>query len=475
VSAPRRNEPCPCGSGRRYKDCHGKLAAEAPDLQALVRLALSSHRQGRVDEAERGYHEILARAPGHAVATHYLGLIDWQRGDLARAESRMRAAIAADASIADFHNNLGLLLRDTRRSAEAIECFRAALDADADGFEARNNLGLALEAEGRWDDAIAAYRGAIERQPGFAAARQNLARALLTVGELGEGWAQYRWRLLAQGVVNTAPDAAASRLAAALQGRQFALLAEQGVGDVLFFLRFAAELLRRGARLAFRGDPRLHAMLARSGVFALGVAAENAATQGLEALRIGDLPWLLAADDARRAPPFLALTPTTEALARMANALAAAGPPPYAALTWRAGIAATGPSRTQLKEIDVATLGAALRGRGRTWISVQRLPREGETAELARAIGAPVHDFSACNDDLEAMLALLALASDYIGVSNANTYLRAGLDKPMQVLVAHPPEWRWGAAGNASPWFARARLLRQRADGDWSEAMQALR
>jgi preprotein translocase subunit SecA len=21
-----RNEPCPCGSGRKYKNCHGKLA-----------------------------------------------------------------------------------------------------------------------------------------------------------------------------------------------------------------------------------------------------------------------------------------------------------------------------------------------------------------------------------------------------------------------------------------------------------------
>ena len=55
------------------------------------------------------------REPGNAVATHYLGLAAWQRGDLALAEARMREAIATKASIPDFHNNLGLLLRDTRR------------------------------------------------------------------------------------------------------------------------------------------------------------------------------------------------------------------------------------------------------------------------------------------------------------------------------------------------------------------------
>ncbi len=32
---PGRNEPCPCGSGTRYKDCHGRLAA-IPDKVAFV-------------------------------------------------------------------------------------------------------------------------------------------------------------------------------------------------------------------------------------------------------------------------------------------------------------------------------------------------------------------------------------------------------------------------------------------------------
>ena len=28
MSAPRRNEPCPCGSGKKYKKCHGSFSAE---------------------------------------------------------------------------------------------------------------------------------------------------------------------------------------------------------------------------------------------------------------------------------------------------------------------------------------------------------------------------------------------------------------------------------------------------------------
>jgi Tfp pilus assembly protein PilF len=475
VSAPRRNEPCPCGSGRRYKDCHGKLGAGEPGADALVRRALSAHREGRIDEAARAYADILSREPANAIATHYLGLIDWQRGDLARAEERMRASIAADPKVPDFHNNLGLLLRDARRLDEAIDCFRAALAANPAWIEAYSNLALAFEAGGRWNEATAAYREAIAREPRFAAARQNLARALLARGEYREGWLEYRWRLLAQGIESSAPDPGVARLPADLAQREFLLLSEQGVGDVLFFLRFAPELVRRGARLAFRGDARLHSMLERTGLFALGIASEGVEAPGLEAIRIGDLPFLLAIDDPAGAPPSLALAPRAESLLPMRSALEASGPPPYVALTWRAGLASAGPSRTQLKEVDPATLGESLRGITATWIGVQRLPREGELQKLSDAIGAPVHDFSRCNDSLEEMLALLSLADRYAGVSNANTYLRAGLGLAMEVLVAHPPEWRWRTHGSQSPWFAATRVFRQRVDGDWSEALRELR
>jgi Tfp pilus assembly protein PilF len=477
VSAPRRNEPCHCGSGKRYKDCHGKIGADAgpPGVDALLQRALAAHQQGRIDEAERGYREALERDPAHAVPTHYLGLVAWQRGDLAMAEREMRAGIAADARIPDFHNNLGLLLRDTRRTEEAIASFRKALEVDPGWYEAYNNLGLALEAAGRWDDAVAAYREAVSREPSFAAAQQNLARALLTRGDFAEAWPRYRWRLAAQGVTTVAPEANAGPLPLSLAGRRIALLAEQGIGDVLFFLRFAPELVRRGAQLAFRGDARLVPLLARTGWFESGLAPGNEPAAGHEPFHVGDLPWLLEATDPARFPPPLPITPQPERIARLATVLEAQGPPPYIALTWRGGLASAGPSRTQLKAIDVEMLGETLRGIPATWISVQRQPAPGEREQLAAATGALVRDFSAANDDLEEMLALMSIVNGYAGVSNANMHLRSAAGRPMQVLVPYPPEWRWMLEGNRSPWFPASGVHRQRADGDWGGALKSLR
>jgi hypothetical protein len=236
---------------------------------------------------------------------------------------------------------------------------------------------------------------------------------------------------------------------------------------VLFFLRFAPELVRRGAALAFRGDTRLHGMLARTGLFALGLEPDAAPIADLEALFIGDLPWLLGAGDPANFPDALPLSPLPARVARMRSRLEAAGPAPWIALTWRGGVASAGPARTQVKEIGAQRLGEELRDMRATWIGIQRLPASGEFAQFSTALGATVHDFSAVNDDLEDMLALLSIADDYVGVSNANAHLRASLGGTMQVLVPHPPEWRWGAAGPGSAWFGAMRVVRQQPDGRW--------
>jgi tetratricopeptide (TPR) repeat protein len=471
----RRNQPCPCGSGRRYKECHGRLASqEGGDdaLHATLSRALAAHRQGRIDEAEAAYRAVLERHAGHPVATHYLGLAAWQRGDVAEAERRMLSALEADASIPDFHNNLGLLLRDTGRAAQAVERFRSALETDPRYLEARNNLGLALEAAGRFDEAAAAYREAIAMQPAFAAARHNLARVLLALGRYAEGWREYRWRLLAQGLAASAPLDADAPLPGTLAGRRFALRSEQGIGDVLFFLRFAPELARRGATLAFRGDARLHAMLDRTGLFALGMGGADDACDA-EPIAIGDLPWLLEASEPGRFPRPLPLMPLPQRVSRWRERLAAAGPHPWMSLTWRSGIPSVGPSRTQVKEVEPSALGRALGAVRATWLGIQRHPREGEHERISSALGSPLHDSSVANDDLEDMLALLSLVDGYVCVSNTNTHLAASLGRPLHVLVANPAEWRW-ELGDASPWFPGARLYRQATDGDWGSALARL-
>jgi hypothetical protein len=116
---------------------------------------------------------------------------------------------------------------------------------------------------------------------------------------------------------------------------------------------------------------------------------------------------------------------------------------------------------------------AALAPLGGTVVALQRRPEPGEIETAAGALGRPVHDFSAINDDLEDGLALTALLDRHVAVSNTNIHLAAAAGKTADVLVPVPPEWRWGL-GEDSPWFPGFRVHRQGRDGDWAPALAAI-
>jgi hypothetical protein len=177
-------------------------------------------------------------------------------------------------------------------------------------------------------------------------------------------------------------------------------------------------------------------------------------------------------------PPSLELRPLPTALHDASERLVTLGPPPYIGVTWRAG---TIPEEQRsgnwvlFKEIDIAALGKTLSATAGTLLALQRQPRAGEIETLSAMAGRPVHDLTMLNDDLESMLALLAVIDDYVGVSNTNMHLRAAARRKARVLVPTPAEWRWMHAGRASPWFPGFDIYRQSVRGDWTAALAALR
>src|SRR5205814_6601587 len=121
-----RNDPCPCGSGKRYKHCHGAAATSAVATtrsEQRLREAMRLHQRGTSEDkaaAETIYREVLALQPGNALAQHFLGVIHYQRGEIAVALPLLERAVAAQPSEAEFHNNLGLALAAADREGEAI-------------------------------------------------------------------------------------------------------------------------------------------------------------------------------------------------------------------------------------------------------------------------------------------------------------------------------------------------------------------
>jgi tetratricopeptide (TPR) repeat protein len=436
-------------------------------------LGFAQTEAGRYDEAEGAYREALRLDPNFVEARVNMGIMRRRRFDFAGSAEEQRAALA----VMPGHANATLLLGDALyglgEKEQAHALFAQSIARAADHASSHQTVATLLHQHGDSMAALDHLRQAIAFNPEHEQAQANFAQLLLALGSFAEGWPAYLNRRLPSvknRVFGRVQHSGGEKLAARLDGQTLVLRGEQGLGDHLFFLRFAPLLRARGAKLVYQGMRQLLAMTARTGLFERVVEFNEEAGEADRIVPVGDLPYLLdlvAAD----VPP-LALTPDPTRVEAMRARLAEAGPGPYYGITWRAGVQLFDLRWKSLyKELPATALADLARGKKATWISLQRAPAEGEVQRMASAMQAPLADFAQTNDDLEDMLALLSLLDEYIGVSNTNMHLRAGLGLPGQVFVPHPPEWRWMAEGETSPWYPGFHVYRQTPLGDWSGAV----
>lgn len=153
---------------------------------ALFAEALAHHQAGRLTDAERLYHRILAGDPGHADSLHLLGVIATQTGHHETAVGLIRKAIGLNGRSSAYHSNLGSVLQSMGRLSEAIASYRQALLLHAESPEAHNNLGNALQHQKNFTEALSCFRKALAFRPDFPAAANNLAILLRRLGRLDE-------------------------------------------------------------------------------------------------------------------------------------------------------------------------------------------------------------------------------------------------------------------------------------------------
>jgi tetratricopeptide (TPR) repeat protein len=461
-----RNDPCPCGSGRKYKHCHGALDANRPSVRSpetLARDAMAAHRRGALDEAERGYREALALAPAHPLATHYLGVILMQRHRLDEALRLLERAARDVPDEPEFHNNLGLALAAADRPAEAVAAYRRALALRPDHAVASNNLGLALQAQNELAGAIAAFREALARSPQFAQARWNLALALLANGEYDEGWVAYDTRLeLAELGARAAPTGSPRWDGVVHPGTTVLLTAEQGLGDAIQFARFARPLAKAGMRVLLRVPQPLVRLLATVD----GVTATLGPDDPLPA-HDASLPLLSVARalrvDAGSIPRDVPYLRADEALrASAARAIASGGARLNVGVAWAGNREHVNDRR---RSIALAALAPLFAARDVRWFSLQKDATAGQIASVPGLV--PL----ATDGHFDATAALVAELDLVVTVDTSIAHLAGALARPTLLMLPFAADWRWGVERADSPWYPTMRLFRQPSIGDWTSVV----
>jgi predicted O-linked N-acetylglucosamine transferase (SPINDLY family) len=190
---PGRNDPCACGSGRKFKQCC--LNRSAPSLD-LAELAFNQGTQlmhrGQWGDALTALRSALQIRPRYFEAQVNLGNVLRSLGNAAESLACYREAKALRPDIGELDLNIGASLVDLGRYDEAIACYRTALVRRPEDARLHNNLAMALRRAERPAEAEASFRAALAREPGTADAQHGLATLLLALGRLDEAEAAFR-------------------------------------------------------------------------------------------------------------------------------------------------------------------------------------------------------------------------------------------------------------------------------------------
>jgi hypothetical protein len=261
-------------------------------------------------------------------------------------------------------------------------------------------------------------------------------------------------------------------------GRHVLVRCYHGLGDTLQFARFLPTLANIAASVTLEAQPELCPLLEKKSPLPLaGEEAAQPARAGKVRDRAVQKPSA-AKHGAITIIPFNLAHPHPPAecnleIMELAHALRArdvsanhdylAPPAPRVEGGRRIGLCWAAGDWDQARSIPPALLFNALHGQDIELYSLQR----GKYADaldpaLRKRLRNPA-DRSMHVTDTAALIATLDIV---VTVDSFVAHLAGALGKPACILLKHDADWRW-MQGERTAWYPRAKLMRQRKDGDW--------
>jgi hypothetical protein len=347
----------------------------------------------------------------------------------------------------------------------AERLFREAIEHQSRALQARRGLAKLLAEQLRLEEAEAVIEGAVPLERVPASAHYHIGLCRLMRGDYARGWAGWEQRLEVPDFKHV--DLKRPRWRGGEQpAPRLLVISEQGYGDTLQFSRFLPRVAATcGAPVTFLCPTPLLGLYRNWAASAGFAAADSVQPQSFGAYcSIGSLPAILDVrlEDLPGELPALDLDPAKVARfraerpdARRVIGLCWAGRPTH--------------PQDASRSIAPERLLPLAQTPGVAFVGLQRPPCPPPPAGLlARDWGPEIRDFS----DLAAMLSVLDAV---VTVDTAIVHLAGTLKRPVELMLAYFPDWRWLLERADSPWYPTVRVHRQKQAGDWTPVVEGLK
>jgi len=441
--------------------------------------ALSLARAGQRDAALGVLETLLAATPDHAQAWTLRAAIEVQEGRAAEAFAAAERALALDPRIGLAWRHRGHAQNTLGQPEAALESYRSALPLVEAGVRATllAEVGQILINLGRYAEAVATLDEAAAADPTAAVVRWRRGEARLAQHDFARGWDDYEARWLTPGFLEKAvtrtSDTLRERLTLNptledLRGQRVLVAMEQGVGDEIMFASVLPDLARVAAKVLVNVERRLVSLLSASMPEVEFIAGQGPGLFDLSrfdrVVALGSLPSVF-----RRAPVDFPGAPYLAPPRAVADAWRERLGPKRARLrigvSWRGGAAWT---RAVARSMPLETLRPLLARPDCEFVSLQYGDATAEIAAMNATLDRPIASLPAQEIDDFAQLAGLVAGLDLVvTVQTALAHLTGAIGQRGLVMIPRQPEWRYGASGDAMPWYGSLRLLRQEGPDGW--------
>jgi Flp pilus assembly protein TadD len=445
----------------------GEILADRPDhIGGLNLLGTLLRQSRRLDGAIEALRKSVELNPNQAEAHAELGVCLIQARNPAAAVEACRKAIAIDPTLAAAYNNLGACLRFLGHYEEAAAACRKAIEIRPDHARAMTNLGAALAELGRNAEAVELHSRAIELEPNLNEAHWNLAMASLRLGDLKRGFSEYEWRFKGPDGVNLSRYSQPRWDGGDLAGKTILLHGEQGMGDIIQFVRYVPLVAAKKGKIILVCHPELCRLLGNMRFVSRAIGFEATPPHHDVYCPTLSLPFVFGTTQVTIPAYTPYIHPAADLVRVWGQRLGPRGTTARVGLVWS--------GRPEFKDnaarsIRLEQLAPLAEVKGIEFHSLQKGPASREA--LNPPAGMRLIDHSERLTDFAETAALIANLDLIISVDTAPAHLAGAVGKPVWVLLHNPADWRWMLQRSDNPWYPTMVLFRQTAPGQWNDVI----
>jgi len=444
-------------------------ATQQPDSSPnyFLELATMYVEAERFEDAETAYKAHLKVLPNSPRGSLALAHVYQAQGNLKEAEKVLRTAVDVVAGDAETEmvrlNDLATWLRQVGKPKAAIDVMKRALKLAPQRPELHFNIANAFMDAGALDEAIEHYRQTLDFNAHHPDTHLHLGFAYLLKGNFKRGWREMEWRwkipVFAETALNTPRWHGAKIKGTVL------LLAEQGLGDSVHFIRYAKQVAERCSRVIAYVPPHLVRLISTAPGVEETYGWDHPIPQHDAYVPMMSLPAVFKTELHTIPAEVPYLSANAKDIASWQNTIKDL-PGPKIGIVWQGN---PQNAREATRAIPTKAVLNMVRSFNASFICLHK-----DRPQNITDWPDNLHHFGDRFNDVADAAALVETLDLVLSIDTLMTHLAGALNKDLWTLLAPVADWRYLLDRDDSPWYPSARLIRRTETEDWDAFMDRI-